>query len=72
MRVSILTEHDRTFSFELVAETTQEAAWITRFRLNIKREFPFISTTVSKNGEFRQYMSFSRKVETQSSIRPTK
>lgn len=67
MKVTI-QEHDYGFGFDFVAENIQEAAWITRFQLNVKRKFPFISTTVSKEGKFRQWMGFDRKVEKKSSI----
>lgn len=62
-------EFKHGFSFEFVAETVEDAAWITRFQLNIKRQFPFISASVSKDGEFRQWINFDRKVEERSIIK---
>lgn len=62
-------EMDQRFYLSLVAETLADAAWITRFQLNVKREIPFLSANVSKNAEFTQWMSFERKVEVKSSIK---
>ena len=58
-----------SFGFEFVAETVEDAAWITRFQLNVKRQFPFISASASQDGEFRQWVSFDRKVEERSTIK---
>jgi hypothetical protein len=67
MKVKV-EEYKNSFDISFVAEDTEEAAWITRFQLNVKREVPFISTVVSQEGEFRQWIAFSRKIERKSSI----
>jgi len=68
MKINIF-ENQWTFGFDLEAETLAEAAWITRFQTNLKKDVPFFSAEASKDGTFRQYISFQRKKDQTSIIK---
>jgi len=62
MKINIF-EHPWAFGIDLEAETLAEAAWIAKFQTNVKKDVPFFSATASKDGIFRQYISFQKKKE---------
>ncbi len=62
-------ETNYVFGFDLEAETLQEAAWISRFQTNVKKEIPHFGASVDKEGAFIQYVYFDRKKEITSSIK---
>jgi len=68
MKISIF-EHSWCFGIDLEAETLAEAAWITKFQTNVKKDVPFFSADASKDGTFRQYISFQRKKDQTSIIK---
>jgi hypothetical protein len=61
-------ETDFVMGIDLEAETLEEAVWITRFPLNVKREIPRYGSTASKDGTFSQYISFYLKKDKTSRI----
>jgi len=61
-------ETDCVFGFDLEADSLQDAAWITRFQQNVKREIPDFSAYADKEGKFIQYVSFTRKKDGTSRI----
>jgi len=68
MKINIF-ENQWSFGFHLDAETLAEAAWITRFQTNVKKDVPAFSATASKDGTFQQYISFQKKKEQTSIIK---
>jgi len=68
MKINIF-EHPWAFGFDLEAETLAEAAWITRFQVNVKKDVPAFSASALKDGTFRQYISFQRKKDQTSIIK---
>ena len=61
-------EHKYGFGINFTAETLEDAAWITRFQLNVKREVPFYGASVTPDHGFSQWMSFNKKVENKNQI----
>jgi len=68
MKISIF-ENQWSFGFHLDAETLAEAAWITRFQVNVKKDVPAFGASALKDGTFRQYINFQRKKDQTSIIK---
>lgn len=55
-----LTEHDECFSFDLQAETMEEAATLTRFGMNRTSKINHCSAYANRSGEFHAAIVFKK------------
>jgi hypothetical protein len=67
MKINVF-ENDQVFGFNLIAENLKDAAWITRFQLNVKRDIPVFNAYAKVDGNFVQCFSFRRKSDHHSEI----
>ena len=64
-----LTEYDRVFLVELIAEDMSEAAIIARFGINSTKELMHKSARVYKEGQFSATISIGKRKQPESVIK---
>jgi hypothetical protein len=48
-----MTEHDGCFSFDMIAETMEDAALLVRFGVNHTKEFRHVGVVANRGGDFQ-------------------
>ena len=64
-----MIEHEGCFSFEMEAETMQDAALLVRFGTNATTEIRSISTSACKDGSFNSYCVIGKRKKADQYIR---
>lgn len=62
-------EHDYTFSIELECESQEDAAWLTRWKLNSKVAPVYLNASVRRDGKFTGYCTWSKRGDYTSEIK---